>query len=82
MELIARGKWSKTNKQWNMVVALRHPIPVVIGYATAVARLDGTIAFYEDLYGHDAALERALVGGPSLAAARSDARSDASAAAP
>lgn len=55
-------------------VTLRHPIPVVIGYATAVARLDGTIAFYEDLYGHDVALAHALVAGPpSLATARSNA---------
>jgi len=44
-------------------VPLRHPIPVVIAYATAVAHLDGTIAFYDDIYGHDAALERALDGG-------------------
>ena len=35
-------------------------VAVVIAYATAVARRDGTISFYEDLYGHDAALERAL----------------------
>ena len=44
-------------------VPLRHPIPVVIAYATAVAHVDGTIAFYGDIYGHDAALERALGGG-------------------
>ncbi len=36
------------------------PIALVIAYATAVARQDDTISFYEDLYGHDAALERAL----------------------
>jgi murein L,D-transpeptidase YcbB/YkuD len=35
-------------------------VAVVIAYATAVARRDGTISFYEDVYGHDAALERAL----------------------
>jgi murein L,D-transpeptidase YcbB/YkuD len=44
-------------------IPLRRPIPVVIAYATAVARLDGTIAFYDDIYGHDAALERALAVG-------------------
>ncbi len=41
-------------------VRVETPVAVVIAYATAVARRDGTISFYEDLYGHDAALERAL----------------------
>lgn len=36
------------------------PVAVVIVYATAVARTNGTISFFEDLYGYDAALERAL----------------------
>ena len=54
-------------------VHLQHPIPVIIGYATAVAHLDGTISFYEDLYGHDVALERALTAKGPLAAARSSA---------
>jgi murein L,D-transpeptidase YcbB/YkuD len=44
-------------------VPLRHAIPVVIDYATAVARSDGTISFYEDVYGRDTALERALIDG-------------------
>ena len=42
---------------------LGNPIPVVIHYTTAVARADGTISFYEDIYRHDAALERALAAG-------------------
>jgi len=46
-----------------MRVTLQSPIPVVISYATAVARPDGTISFYEDIYRHDAALERALATG-------------------
>ena len=45
------------------VVPLSKPIPVVIYYTTAVAHRDGTISFYEDIYGHDAELERALAGG-------------------
>ena len=44
-------------------VPLRTPIPVVIFYTTAIARRDGTILFFEDLYGHDKALERALAQG-------------------
>lgn len=46
-----------------MRVSLQKPIPVVLQYTTAVARPDGTISFYEDIYRHDAALERALAGG-------------------
>ncbi|MCU0668523.1 MAG: L,D-transpeptidase family protein, partial [Myxococcota bacterium] len=42
-------------------VPIPDAIPVVIYYTTAVARRDGTIAFYADIYGHDAALRRALL---------------------
>lgn len=42
------------------IVPLRRPITVVIAYATAVARADETIAFYDDVYGHDLELEQAL----------------------
>ncbi len=45
------------------VIPLTRAIPVVIYYTTAVAHRDGTVSFYEDIYGHDAALERALAGG-------------------
>jgi murein L,D-transpeptidase YcbB/YkuD len=41
-------------------VALARPIEVFILYATAVVNRDGAIAFYPDLYGHDAALVRLL----------------------
>jgi murein L,D-transpeptidase YcbB/YkuD len=36
---------------------------VLILYGTAVAEEDGTIHFFDDLYGHDAALEKALAKG-------------------
>lgn len=42
-------------------VPLTDAIPVVIYYTTVVARRDGTVAFYDDIYGHDAALRRALL---------------------
>jgi murein L,D-transpeptidase YcbB/YkuD len=42
------------------VVQLPRPVPVVIFYTTAIVRADGTIAFFEDLYGEDARLRRAL----------------------
>jgi murein L,D-transpeptidase YcbB/YkuD len=41
-------------------VTLARPLPVYILYATVVATDDGTVFFYPDLYGHDAALARAL----------------------
>lgn len=45
-------------------VALRRSIMVVIAYATAVAEVDGMIAFYDDVYGHDAELAAALAARP------------------
>ncbi|MBI2377162.1 MAG: L,D-transpeptidase family protein [Deltaproteobacteria bacterium] len=42
------------------VVTLGAPVPVILIYSTAVARPDGTIRFFEDIYGHDVRLERAL----------------------
>ncbi|HET9300300.1 MAG TPA: L,D-transpeptidase family protein [Candidatus Polarisedimenticolaceae bacterium] len=44
-------------------VTLPHPIPVLLVYATAVAPEDGTVRFFEDIYGHDTTLEDALAEG-------------------
>ena len=44
-------------------VNLVRPLPVVIYYATAVVRPTGVPAFYDDIYGHDARLERELAKG-------------------
>lgn len=41
-------------------VLLKHPIPVLIAYGTAIAKADGTIHFFDDIYGNDALLEQAL----------------------
>ncbi len=41
-------------------VAVLKPIPVLIVYGTAVVMEDGEVRFFDDIYGHDAALERAL----------------------
>jgi murein L,D-transpeptidase YcbB/YkuD len=41
-------------------VNLDKPIPVLIVYGTAVVREDGEVSFYDDIYGHDAELERLL----------------------
>jgi murein L,D-transpeptidase YcbB/YkuD len=44
-------------------VNLAHPIPVLILYATVIVSEDGIVHFYDDIYGHDAALEKVLVKG-------------------
>jgi murein L,D-transpeptidase YcbB/YkuD len=44
-------------------VKLDKPIPVLILYSTAVVMEDGEVRFFDDIYGHDAALERALAEG-------------------
>lgn len=44
-------------------VNLTHPIPVLILYATVIVSEDGVVHFYDDIYGHDAALEQALAHG-------------------
>lgn len=44
-------------------VKLVKPIPVLILYSTAVVMEDGEVGFFEDIYGHDAVLERALAKG-------------------
>jgi L,D-transpeptidase YcbB len=41
-------------------VDLKKPIPLLILYGTAVVLENGEVQFYDDIYGYDAALERAL----------------------
>jgi len=44
-------------------VNLAHPIPVLIVYATVIVLEDGQVHFYDDIYGHDASLEKVLAKG-------------------
>ena len=44
-------------------VNLAHPIPVLILYATVIVSEDGVVHFYDDIYKHDAALEKVLEKG-------------------
>jgi len=44
-------------------VNLAHPIPVLIVYATVVVTEDGVVHFFDDIYGHDAALDKVLQKG-------------------
>ena len=41
-------------------VSLAEPLPVLLLYWTAEVRTDGTVAFYEDVYGRDRAVSAAL----------------------
>jgi len=47
----------------NQQVNLDHPIPVFIVYGTVVVTEDGVVHFYDDIYGHDAALGKTLAKG-------------------
>ncbi len=44
-------------------VNLDKPIPVLILYSTAVVEPDGEVRFFDDIYGYDAELEKALAAG-------------------
>jgi len=44
-------------------VNLVHPIPVLILYATVIVLEDAQVHFYDDIYGHDASLEKVLAKG-------------------
>ncbi len=48
------------NGEDNQLETLTHPIPVLIVYGTVVVLDDGLVRFYDDLYGQDAELDRAL----------------------
>jgi len=44
-------------------VNLTHPIPVLILYGTVIVLDDGVVHFFDDIYGHDAALDKVLAKG-------------------
>jgi len=59
MERVRAAMNGDTTQQVN----LAHPIPVLIVYATVIVTEDGIVHFYDDIYGHDAALEKVLEKG-------------------
>jgi murein L,D-transpeptidase YcbB/YkuD len=59
MERVRAAMNGSTTRQVN----LAHPIPVLIVYATVIVTEDGIVHFYDDIYGHDAALEKVLEKG-------------------
>jgi murein L,D-transpeptidase YcbB/YkuD len=52
-------KSGKDNQQVNLV----KPIPVLILYGTAIVDEEGTVRFFDDIYGLDASLEKVLAKG-------------------
>jgi hypothetical protein len=50
----------KDNRQVNLTVK----VPILILYVTAVAEEDGSIHFFDDIYGHDRRLNALLAKGP------------------
>jgi len=59
MDRVRAAMYGAPNQQVNLV----HPIPVFILYGTVVVTEDGIVHFYDDIYGHDAALEKVLAKG-------------------
>lgn len=51
------------NGDRTLQVNLAKPIPVLILYSTAVVEPDGEVRFFDDIYGYDDELERALEAG-------------------
>ena len=59
----AKIKATMNGSQDNLQVNLAQPIPVLIVYATVVVEEDGSVHFFDDIYGHDKALEEVLAKG-------------------
>jgi L,D-transpeptidase YcbB len=62
-ERILEAMHAGTPKQ----VPLASPVPIYLLYTTAIARPDGSIVFYEDIYGFDEGLNEALLEGEPYA---------------
>jgi len=60
---LARAQATMQGSKDNVQVNLTQPIPVLILYGTAVVEENGTAHFFDDIYGHDASLEKALAKG-------------------
>jgi murein L,D-transpeptidase YcbB/YkuD len=64
--LAPNGDWSRSRIDQTIAggrtvsASLERPIPVFIAYFTAAATSDGDIVRYNDIYGRDAAVKRAL----------------------
>lgn len=60
---LERVRAAMESGQDNFQVNLSKPIPVLIIYGTAVVDEQNVVRFFDDIYGHDVALEKALAKG-------------------
>ncbi len=60
---LERVKTTMNGDKENLQVNLATRIPVLIVYGTAAVNEENQIRFFDDIYGYDAALEKALVAG-------------------
>jgi L,D-transpeptidase YcbB len=60
---LAQAQAAMTSGRDNQQVNLTNPIPVLILYGTAVVDPDGTVLFFDDIYGYDNELKQALAKG-------------------
>jgi L,D-transpeptidase YcbB len=61
---VARAQTAMDSGKDNRQVNLTVKVPVLILYVTAVAEEDGTVHFFDDIYGHDKRLNVFLAKGP------------------
>ena len=59
-----RAQAAMQSERDNQQVNLTTPVPVLILYATAVVEPDNSVHFFDDIYGHDKALNTVLAKGP------------------
>jgi L,D-transpeptidase YcbB len=61
---VERAQAAMDSGKDNRQVNLASQVPVLLLYETAVAEEDGTVHFFDDIYGHDRRLEAVLAKGP------------------
>jgi len=61
---VERAQAAMDSGKDNRQVNLAPQVPVLLLYETAVAEEDGTVHFFDDIYGHDRRLEAVLAKGP------------------
>ncbi len=60
---VERAEAAMKSGKDNLQVNLTNPIPVLILYGTAVVDPDGGVSFFDDIYGYDDELQKALAKG-------------------
>jgi murein L,D-transpeptidase YcbB/YkuD len=61
---VERAQAAMDSGKDNQQVNLKTSVPVLLLYTTAVTEEDGTLHFFDDIYGHDRKLNTLLAKGP------------------